>query len=206
MNDKEILVMADARERHDKHGSRTQSYAFGLPFDPVTNPDGFRAYVTLGRYRRTAPIIETRHNVYGRLCWFTQAQMRVFRATMAELEAGRELHSSIIANLAGVSQGYATKVLQKLCWLRFIDVSAVIRGRYGRIVASITKRVRQSFLHTRVSSIYGGMIKVGPYELVGGEDPDGLVSQLVKLERSGAVTMLPPDYSTWEPDTRLTWD
>lgn len=95
----------------------------------------------------------------GRSTYMGPGMHRVYLAVMAELEASRDLSSTVIANLAGVSQGYASKVIRWLEKFRFITILGVFRGRWGRIVAklvSIIPTVR------RGSPVYGGMITSEP--------------------------------------------
>lgn len=176
------------------YGVQTQSLPGGPAWDAITNPNGFRAYVTLGRYAQPPVTHYATSPGTGRLHWFVGKQYRILRFVQAELEAGRDLHSTTVANASGCSQGYATKMLQRLFLWRFIVVTEVVLGRWGRIVAHIGTRLRQSFLHTRRNvSDYGGMIndRWGPYPLMGGAEADRLRDELVKLEWSGQVSMLP---------------
>lgn len=95
-------------------------------------------------------------NAYGRRTWMMPKMHAVYVATLAELAADRDLSVTAIAHLAGVSQGYASKVIRWLDRFGFITILGVFRGRWGRIVAklrSIIPPPRERSLRT------GGMIK-----------------------------------------------
>lgn len=135
----DIVFYAQQADAMSRRGLRTQSYAAGKLI---------RAYVTIKRYKpRARECWET--NVYGRPCYMGEKAHAIFAATLAELDAGRELHTSTIAHLTGASQGYVTKVLKFLHRFHFIEVLEVKRGRYGGILARLARAIRQSFLHPR---------------------------------------------------------
>lgn len=147
----DIAFYAKQADAMSRHGLRTQDYSAGKEN---------RAYVTLKRYK-TRLFWAT--NVAGRPCYMGQKAYEIYIATGKELRAGRELHTSTLANLTGASQGYVTKVLQFLHRFQFIVVTAVKRGRYGGILAHLATAIRQSFLPSRRVSLYGGMINRGHY-------------------------------------------
>ena len=149
----DIAYAAEA-DRRERNGIRSQNYLYGRPWEPIDHPEGFRAYVLLGKYRPKA-MLQWETSGTGRKTYFSATAHRILVVVRAELAAGRALHTVTIGRLANASQGYVTKVLQRLHMWRFIVVSEVIRGRYGRILARWQERISQSFLHTRSGLVIG---------------------------------------------------
>jgi hypothetical protein len=148
VSDAIYVAAADLIDSQARHGNRVQDYAFGLPYDPIRNPEGFRAYTTLKRYKAKHHLTwET--SPFGRRTYFSEKAHAILVAVRRELALGHDLHTCQIARMTGASQGYVTKVLQHLHQWRFIVVAKVIRGRWGRIVAALAERRRQSFLPSK---------------------------------------------------------
>jgi hypothetical protein len=133
---------ADRLERQDRHGKRIGAQ-FGAEYDPRDNPDGFRAYVLAGKFRRRYRHWE--QNVFGHWHWFADKQFDIMAAILAEIDAGHVLSTARIATMTHSSRGYVSKTIARLARWRFIDLVMVVRGRIGGITARLTKRLRQMF-------------------------------------------------------------
>jgi hypothetical protein len=145
---------ADRLERQDRHGKRIGAQ-FGPEYDPRDNPDGFRAYVLAGKFRRRYRHWE--QNVFGHWHWFADKQFDIFAAILAEVEAGHVLSTARIAEMTHSSRGYVSKTIARLARWRYIDLVQVVRGRIGGITARLTKRLRQMFPpSTSTKSTYNG--------------------------------------------------
>lgn len=141
MSDIVYIREADKQARQDRHGNRIQTYAAGTLA---------RCYVTIKRYTPKAKIYHE-FNANGRDVWMGEKAHAIYLEAISELKAGHDLHTGQIANVTGASQGYVTKVLQFLMRFCFIVITAVIRGRYGRLVGRLATAANKSFLHTRRS-------------------------------------------------------
>jgi hypothetical protein len=134
--------MAELIERQERHGLRVGA-GFGPEYDPRDNPDGFRAYVLAGKFRRRYRHWE--QNVFGHWHWFADKQFDIMAAILAEIDAGHVLSTARLAAMTHSSRGYVSKTIARLARWRFIDLVQIVRGRIGGITARLTKRLRQMF-------------------------------------------------------------
>jgi hypothetical protein len=114
-------------------------------------------------------------NVDGRSYWLTSKQMRV-KAIVDRLAASGQPMSSLgsIAKEAGVTAGYASKVIVRLRQWAMIGAVSV-RGRFGGIyvwrIKKAVRRVARAISGFNVSSVYqGGDTKVYTEETLTAKD------------------------------------
>lgn len=129
-----------------------------LHVQPALPPETVRhlgSTLLIGRYRPDT-VIYWETNAYGYRVWMAEGMHRIYVVVMAELAAGHDLAGRVIANLAGVSQGYVSKGLKWLHKWNFIQILGVWRGRWGRTVAKLRQIIPP---YVRGSVSIGGMIK-----------------------------------------------
>lgn len=140
----DLMAMGARYDAVDRHRGRTDFVV--QPALPQEAVERLGSSLLLGRYERsfrmsiqdmidagaiavTAP---------GGRSWYMMPKMHaVYLAARAELDEDRTLHPGVVAHLAGVSQGYASKVIHRLAQWGFWTILGTFRGRWGGIVAKL---------------------------------------------------------------------
>jgi hypothetical protein len=151
------------RERAGRHGNRIGA-AHGPAWHPVTNPGGFRAYARLTKYSRVTPTYL--RNIYGHLRWLYPKQLAIYRVIMAELAKGNDLSITKIAQITGASRSHVSVTIHSLARWRFIEITGIVLGRAGKILAHLVKAAREMFgpynARERLRVLSDNVLRKGP--------------------------------------------